>query len=49
MATEAKLLDALRSLVGKLTIVVAAHRPSAVAECDQLVDLAEMTAVVKTA
>jgi ATP-binding cassette, subfamily B, bacterial PglK len=49
VATEAKLLDALRSLVGKLTIVVAAHRLSAVAQCDQLVDLAEMTAAVKTA
>ena len=49
VATEAKLLDALRSLVGKLTIVVAAHRMSAVAQCDRLVDLAEMTAVVKTA
>jgi ABC-type multidrug transport system fused ATPase/permease subunit len=49
VATEAKLLDALRSLVGKLTIVVAAHRLSAVAQCDQLVDLAEMTAAVRTA
>ena len=39
MATEAKLLDALRSLAGKLTMVVAAHRLSAVANCDQLVDL----------
>jgi ATP-binding cassette, subfamily B, bacterial PglK len=49
VATEAKLLDALRSLVGKLTIVVAAHRLSAVAQCDRLIDLAEMTTVVKTA
>jgi len=48
VATEAKLLDALRSLTGKLTMVVAAHRLSAVAQCDRLVDLAEMTAV-KTA
>ena len=49
VATEAKLLDALRSLTGKLTMVVAAHRLSAVAQCDRLVDLAEMTAAVKTA
>ena len=49
VATEAKLLDALCSLMGKLTIVVAAHRLSAVAQCDRLVDLAEMTAAVKTA
>ena len=40
VATEAKLLEALRSLAGKLTMVVAAHRLSAVADCDQLVDLA---------
>jgi len=31
VATEAKLLEALRSLTGKLTLVVAAHRLSAVA------------------
>jgi ATP-binding cassette, subfamily B, bacterial PglK len=49
VATEAKLLDALRSLAGKLTMVVAAHRLSAVAQCDRLVDLSEMTAAVKTA
>ena len=47
VATEAKLLDALRSLSGKLTMVVAAHRLSAVASCDQLIDLAEMTRAVK--
>ena len=35
----AKLLDALRSL-GKLTMVVAAHRLSAVATCGQLIDMA---------
>src|ERR1043165_9018188 len=40
VATEAKLLEALSSLTGKLTMVVAAHRHSAVANCDQLVDLA---------
>jgi ATP-binding cassette, subfamily B, bacterial PglK len=41
MATEAKLLEALRSLAGKLTMVVAAHRLSAVANCDQRLDLAD--------
>jgi ATP-binding cassette subfamily C protein len=41
MATEAKLLDALRSLAGKLTMVVAAHRLSTVTGCDQLIDLHE--------
>jgi ABC-type multidrug transport system fused ATPase/permease subunit len=46
MATEAKLLDALRSLAGKLTMVVAAHRLSAVANCDQLIDLANQIPVV---
>jgi ATP-binding cassette, subfamily B, bacterial PglK len=40
VATEAKLLEALRSLTGKLTMVVAAHRLSAVASCDQVIDLA---------
>jgi ATP-binding cassette subfamily C protein len=49
VATEAKLLEALRSLVGKLTIIVAAHRLSAVAQCDRIIDLAEMTAAVRTA
>jgi ABC-type multidrug transport system fused ATPase/permease subunit len=50
MATEAKLLQALRGLAGKLTMVVAAHRLSAVANCDQLVDLAsESPAVAMTA
>jgi ABC-type multidrug transport system fused ATPase/permease subunit len=50
VATEAKLLEALRSLSGKLTMVVAAHRLSAVANCDQLFDLAnEMSAVAFTA
>ena len=50
MATEAKLLDALRSLAGKLTMVVAAHRLSTVSGCDQLIDLAnEIPAVAVTA
>ncbi len=42
VATEAKLLEALRSLAGKLTMVVAAHRLSALANCDQLIDLSKM-------
>jgi ATP-binding cassette subfamily C protein len=46
IATEAKLLQALRSLAGKLTMVVAAHRLSAVAVCDKLVDLSNKSAVV---
>jgi len=45
MATEAKLLEALRSLAGKLTMVVVAHRLSVVAECDQLIDLGKMADV----
>jgi ATP-binding cassette subfamily C protein len=45
--TEAKLLESLRALAGKLTMVVAAHRLSAVANCDQLIDLSEMTGAVK--
>jgi ABC-type multidrug transport system fused ATPase/permease subunit len=39
MATEAKLLEALRSLAGKLTMVVVAHRLSTVTGCDKLIDL----------
>ena len=46
VATEAKLLQALRDLSGKLTMVVAAHRLSAVANCDQVVDLANPVAAV---
>ena len=46
VTTEAKLLEALRSLTGKLTMVVAAHRLSAVARCDQQVDLSNHTAAV---
>jgi ATP-binding cassette, subfamily B, bacterial PglK len=50
VVTEAKLLEALRGLSGKLSMVVAAHRASAVANCDQLFDLAnEMSAVAITA
>jgi ABC-type multidrug transport system fused ATPase/permease subunit len=47
VGTEAKLLEALRGLSGTLTMVVAAHRLSAVANCEQLIDLAEMTPAVK--
>ena len=39
VATEARLLQALRGLEGKLTMVVAAHRLSTVAGCEKLVDL----------
>ncbi len=50
MTTEAKLLQALRSLAGKLTMVVAAHRLSAVANCNQLIDLGnEIPAVAVSA
>jgi len=46
IATEAKLLEALRALAGKLTIVMVAHRLSALANCDKLLDLGnEATAV----
>ena len=47
VATEAKLLGALRSLVGKLTMIVSAHRLSAMEDCDQLLDLGELTDAVK--
>jgi ABC-type multidrug transport system fused ATPase/permease subunit len=49
VATEARLLEALGALAGKLTMVVAAHRLSAVANCDQLVDLSNKSAVVAEA
>jgi len=38
-ATEAKLIEALRNLSGKLTIVTVAHRLSTVTGCDKLVNL----------
>jgi ABC-type multidrug transport system fused ATPase/permease subunit len=47
LATEAKLLEALRGIAGKLTMVVAAHRLSAVAECDQLIDLRNVTCTLE--
>src|SRR5947208_17159643 len=46
IATEAKLIEALRQLSGKLTIVTVAHRLSTVAGCDKLVDLSNETAAV---
>jgi ATP-binding cassette, subfamily B, bacterial PglK len=46
VATEAKLLEALGSLAGKLTMVVAAHRLSTIAGCDKVVDLKDKSAVV---
>src|SRR5437867_1547144 len=42
IATEAKLLEAFRALAGKLTIVMVAHRLSALANCDKLLDLRKM-------
>jgi ATP-binding cassette, subfamily B, bacterial PglK len=45
-ATEAKLIEALRNLSGKLTIVTVAHRLSTVAGCDKLIDLSNETATV---
>jgi ATP-binding cassette, subfamily B, bacterial PglK len=41
VATEARLLEALRALAGTLTMLVSAHRLSAVENCDQLIDLAD--------
>ena len=46
IATETKLLEALRALAGKLTIVMVAHRLRSLANCDKLLDLGnEATAV----
>jgi len=38
-ATEARLIEALRHLSGKLTIITVAHRFSSVANCDRLISL----------
>jgi ABC-type multidrug transport system fused ATPase/permease subunit len=43
------LLEALRSLAGKLTMVVAAHRLSTIAGCDKVVDLRNKSAVLAEA
>jgi ABC-type transport system involved in Fe-S cluster assembly fused permease/ATPase subunit len=45
VATKATLHDALRSLAGKLTMVVAAHRLSTVIGCDHLIELRDETGV----
>ena len=45
-ATEAKLIEALRNLSGKLTIVTVAHRLSSVAGSDKLIDLSNETTAV---
>jgi ABC-type multidrug transport system fused ATPase/permease subunit len=49
VATEARLLEALRTLAGKLTLVVAAHRLTTIAGCDKMVDLRNKSAVVAEA
>ena len=46
ITTEAKLIEALRNLSGKLTIVIVAHRFSALAGCDKLVNLSNENAAV---
>jgi ABC-type multidrug transport system fused ATPase/permease subunit len=46
--TEARLIEALRKLSGKLTIVAVAHRLSTVAGCDKLVDLSNEITPVAT-
>jgi ABC-type multidrug transport system fused ATPase/permease subunit len=45
-ATEAKLLEALHSLTGKLTVVMATHRLSSVGGYDELIDLGNKTAAI---
>jgi ABC-type multidrug transport system fused ATPase/permease subunit len=45
-ATEAKLIEALHSLTGKLTIVMATHRISSVGGYDELIDLGNKTAAI---
>ena len=45
-ATEAKLIGALRSLTGKLTIVMATHRLSAVGGYDELINLGNKSAAL---
>ena len=45
-ATEAKLIEALHSLTGKLTIIMATHRLSSVGSYDELIDLGKKTAAI---
>ena len=45
-ATEAKLLEALYILSGKLTIVMVAHRLSSVAGYDEIIDMGRRTAAI---
>jgi len=47
--TEAKFLEALRCLSGKLTIIMVAHRLSTLAGCDQVVDLGARTTLAEIA
>jgi ATP-binding cassette, subfamily B, bacterial PglK len=45
-ATEAKLIEALHSLTGKLTIVMATHRLSSIGGYDELINLGNKTAAI---
>ena len=45
-ATEAKLIEALHSLIGKLTIVMATHRLSSMGGYDELINLGNKTAAI---
>jgi ABC-type multidrug transport system fused ATPase/permease subunit len=45
-ATEAKLIEALRNLSGKLTIVTVAHRRSSLTACERLIKLDYKTSAV---
>ena len=45
-ATEAKLLEALYTLSGKLTIVMVAHRLNSVAGYDEIIDMGRRTAAI---
>jgi ABC-type multidrug transport system fused ATPase/permease subunit len=47
-ATEAKLIEALHSLTGKLTIVMATHRLSSMGGYDDLINLGNKTAAILT-
>jgi ATP-binding cassette subfamily C protein len=46
IATEAKLIEALRNLSGKLTIVTVAHRHSSLTNCDKLINLDNKTSAI---